>query len=167
VSWEQARYVLEQGGAASAATHFGYRNSVTAMVDPEDLSALLGRTEVAWVDPDGHAVPPFVLDPDRPFAAAFRGINHRDNVEQIRVHDPMAGQWRILVEGTAVADGPQELALIASAGEGNRAPERLFEVGLEIPAELPADDYTAHTELTMHNGVRCTADCPFTVELPG
>lgn len=215
---------------------------------------LVNDLDLRVVAPDGHVVLPFVLDPDRPSAAAFRGINHRDNVEQIRVHGPMAGQWRILVEGTAVADGPQELALIASAGEGNRAPERLFEgdlvideffvtgddssvqepspwtvfrdddplnfyiestilanadygdfsgsitlttfvtdaggdtvvrfgasghatgpgplrflfeVGLEIPAELPAGDYTAHAELTMHNGVRRTADCPFTVELPG
>ena len=214
---------------------------------------LVNDLDLRVVAPDGHVVLPFVLDPDRPFAAAFRGINHRDNVEQIRVHGPMAGQWRILVEGTAVADGPQELALIASAGEGNRAPERLFEgdlvideffvtgddssvqepspwtvfrdddplnfyiestilanadygdfsgsitlttfvtdaggdtvvrfgasghatgpgplrflfeVGLEIPAGLPTGDYSAHVELAMSNGVRRTADCPFTVELP-
>jgi hypothetical protein len=44
----------------------------------------------------------------------------------------MAGRWRIVVDGAAVADGPQELALIASAGEGNRAPERLTEGDLVI-----------------------------------
>jgi hypothetical protein len=216
--------------------------------------ALVNDLDLRVVAPDGHVVLPFVPDPDNPFTAASRGINHRDNVEQIRVRGPMAGRWRILVEGTAVADGPQELALIASAGEGNRAPERLFEgdfvideffatgddssvqepspwtvfrdddqlnfyiestilanadygdffgsialttfvsdadgetivryrgsghatgpgplrflfaVGLEIPAEMPAGDYTAHAELTMHNGVRRTADYPFTVEIPG
>jgi subtilisin family serine protease len=217
-------------------------------------SVLVNDLDLRVVAPDGRVILPFVLDPDQPSAAASRGENHRDNVEQIRVHGPMAGDWRILVEGAAVADGPQELALTASAGEGNRAPERLFEgdlvideffvtgdasgieqprpwtvfsdddplnfyiestilanadygdffgsttvttsvsdangdtvvrfsasghatgpgqlrflfaVGLEIPAEMPAGDYTAHVGLAMHNGVERTADYPFTVEPPG
>jgi len=214
---------------------------------------LVNDLDLRVVAPDGQIIYPFVLDPGRPLAAAFRGINHRDNVEQIRVRGPMAGRWRIIVDGAAVADGPQGMALIASAGEGNRAPERLpegdmvidvffvtgddssapelgpwtvfrnndplnfligftvlanadygdffgsivlttsvsdaegdtvvrysasghntgpgplqflFAVGLEIPEALPAGAYTAHMELAMHNGVRRTADYPFTVE-PG
>jgi subtilisin family serine protease len=215
---------------------------------------LVNDLDLSVVAPDGRRLHPFVLDPNRPSAAASRGINHRDNVEQIRINDPTIGRWRILVNGTSVADGPQGMALIASAGEGNRPPERLsvgdlvveeffvtgdgssvdgpspwtvfsdgdrldfyiegtilanadygdffgsitltasvtdadgdtvvrfsgaghnvapgplevlFAVGLEIPAELPAGDYTAHVELAMHNGVASTAECQFTVESPG
>jgi len=212
---------------------------------------LVNDLDLYVVAPDGRVTRPFVLEPDRPSEAAYRGVNHRDNVEHVGVRAPMAGRWRIVVEGTAVAFGPQELALIASAGESNRAPERLIEgdlvigeffvtgddasvqepspwtvfhdddplnfyidgtiltnadygdffgsitltasvtdtdgntvvrfsgaghnagpgplevlfaVGLEIPVELSSGSYTAHVELAMHNGVRGTADHPFSVE---
>ncbi len=215
---------------------------------------LVNDLDLWVVAPDGQVVRPFVLDPDRPYAAASQGINRRDNVEHLRVASPMAGRWRIIVDAAAVPDGPQELVLIASAGDGNRPPEKLNDgdlvideffvtgddgsgqqispwtvfrdddplnffmrvtvlsnadygdffgsiifttavtnadgdtvirfsasghntgpgllefllaVGYEIPAEMPAGAYTAHMELTMHNGVNQTADDPFTVEPPG
>jgi hypothetical protein len=96
---------------------------------------LVNDVDLRAVAPDGRVVHPFVLDPARPSAAASRGINRRDNVEQIRVHSPLPGLWRILVEGYAVAQGQQRVALVVSAGEGNRAPERSFE------GDLVVDDF--------------------------
>ena len=93
---------------------------------------LINDLDVRVVAPDGRVVHPFVLNPDRPFAPASRGVNQRDNVEQIRSQGPMAGRWRIVVDGATVADGPQGFALIASAGEGNRAPEKQTEGDLVV-----------------------------------
>jgi len=93
---------------------------------------LINNLDLRLEAPDGRVHRPFVLDPEHPAAAAFRDVNHRDNIEQIRINAPEYGQWRIVIEGTSVPDGPQELALIVSAGEGNRPPERLYEGGLVI-----------------------------------
>ena len=93
---------------------------------------LVNDLDLLLVGPDGRKRRPFVLEPSEPSAAASRGINRRDNVEHIRVKNPTAGRWRVVVDGAEVPEGPQELALIVSAGEGNRPPERLFEGDLVI-----------------------------------
>ena len=70
---------------------------------------------------------------------------------------------------TSVSDADGDTVARFSAAGHNTGPgplQFLFAVGLEIPAELPTGAYTAHMELAMHNGVRQTADYPFTVE-PG
>lgn len=213
---------------------------------------LINDLDLHAMAPNGRISYPFVLDPEHPSAEASHGINHRDNVEQLRVTSPVEGWWRIVVDGSVVAQGPQDFALIVSAGEGNRAPETLSEgdlviddffvtgdgpsvpdpapwtvfrdneplnfyveatilanadygdrfgsidltvsvidpagdrvvryaaaghssgpgpvrfllaVGFEVPAQLPPGMYTAHAELAMHNGVRRTADFPFSVDV--
>jgi hypothetical protein len=93
---------------------------------------LVNDLDLRMVTPNGRTRHPFVLDPDRPTRAASQGVNRVDNVEQIRVHTPDVGRWRIVVDGTTVPDGPQSFALIVSAGEGNRPPERRYDGDLAI-----------------------------------
>ena len=93
---------------------------------------LVNDLDLLLVAPDGRKTRPFVLDPDQPSAAASTGINRRDNVEHVRVANPAAGRWRVVVDGTEVPEGPQALALIVSAGDGNRPPERLWDGDLVI-----------------------------------
>jgi hypothetical protein len=51
---------------------------------------------------------PWVLDPDDPSAPALRGIDHVNNVEQITVKLPTAGEWEIQVLGTNVPGFPRQ-----------------------------------------------------------
>ncbi len=83
--------------------------------------------DLRLVAPAGHNVLPFVLDPDRPSAAALRGVNHRDPVEHARLENPDQGLWWVVIDAAAVAQGPQDFTLIVSAGEGNRPPPRRTE----------------------------------------
>ncbi len=54
---------------------------------------------------------PFVLDPANPSLAAGTGVNHRDNLEQVRVLAPASGTWTARVRGGSVPMGPQEYSL--------------------------------------------------------
>ncbi len=96
------------------------------------------RVTLVWHDPEGprlvndldlwiqspaaEVVRPFTLDPDNPEKLAERGINDVDNVEHILVENPLSGEWTVYVKGTQVPTGPQDFALIMSAGDGNQSP---------------------------------------------
>jgi hypothetical protein len=88
---------------------------------------LVNDLDLRLVAPRGHNLLPYVLDPDRPQAAAVRGVNRRDPVEHARLVDPDSGPWWVVIDAAAVAEGPQSFTLIVSAGEGNRPPPRRTE----------------------------------------
>jgi hypothetical protein len=74
--------------------------------------ALVNDLDLELEDPEGGIHYPWILDPDRPTFPAVPGQNHRDNVEHLRVLDPMAGQWTVRVRGTNVPQGPQRASLV-------------------------------------------------------
>lgn len=57
----------------------------------------------------------FILDPVNPGNVATRGVNTRDNQEQVLVFDAAAGTYSVRVIGTAVPMGPQSYGLVISA----------------------------------------------------
>ena len=80
----------------------------TPNVDP----ALVNQLDMRLVDPQGGVHYPWVLDPFNPSAPATRDqANTRDNIEQVWVESPMAGEWTIEVEATSVPEGPQAYSL--------------------------------------------------------
>lgn len=64
----------------------------------------------------GQTISPFVLNPDRPAEAATRGDNIRDNVEQVYIPNPVAGQiYTIRVSHkNTLQNGLQPFSLLVS-----------------------------------------------------
>lgn len=73
--------------------------------------ALVNNLDITLVDPTGASYQPWVLD-FTPNATnldlpATRGVNDRDNMEQITIDSPPSGNFILSVEGTSIPYGPQ------------------------------------------------------------
>ena len=73
----------------------------TALSNP----ALVNDLDLALYPPIGSVVPPLVLDPGNPAAAATIGADHVNNVEQATVSSPVDGIWTARVTGYDVPVG--------------------------------------------------------------
>lgn len=80
-------------------------NAATALVNDLDLQ-LWGPTTCHY---------PWVLDPDNPANAAFRGRDDTNNLEQVFVENPTPGEWTIVVSGFHVPQAPQDYSLVSEA----------------------------------------------------
>lgn len=82
---------------------------------PAAAIALVNDLDLILTAPDNTQHRPWILNPANPGANATRGVNRRDNVEQVVITNPQAGEWTITVSGFAVPSGPQVFTLV---GEG-------------------------------------------------
>jgi hypothetical protein len=110
--------VLTEGGSARV---------TLGWLDPENtpypLKALINDLDLKAIAPDQSTIFPFVLDPAQPDAAATRGINNRDNLEQIVITSALSGTYRIHVTGTAIGTPtPQSFVLASSVNIGAAGP---------------------------------------------
>jgi hypothetical protein len=141
--------VIEQGGVVvqwiDVPANRPRIRALLAWDDPpgEPLSSvnLVNDLDLRLVDPQGGIHLPFVLDPASPGSPAARGVNHRDPSELVEVTTPMAGRWRIEVEGSEVPMGPQSFGVAADTPSspptgvtGNPAPPRH---GPELEPNVP------------------------------
>lgn len=74
-------------------------------------TALINNLNLELVAPDGTLHRPWILDPANPANLATRGVNNRDNQEQVTVSAPQKGTWLVRVVGTTVPQGPQDYSL--------------------------------------------------------
>jgi predicted outer membrane repeat protein len=74
-------------------------------------TALINNLNLELVAPDGALWRPWILDPTNPANLATRGVNNRDNQEQVTVPIPLKGTWLVRVSGTTVPQGPQDYSL--------------------------------------------------------
>ena len=79
---------------------------------------LINNLDLELVAPSGTIWRPWILDPATPADNATRGVNNRDNQEQVTVPNPEIGTWLVRVKGTTVPQGPQDYSL---ACEGCKA----------------------------------------------
>lgn len=79
----------------------GQPESATSLVNDLDLKLRQGDTEVL----------PMTLDPLNPSANAQPAMNHRDNVEQVLIRNPQAGDYTAIVSATRLDGGDQRYAL--------------------------------------------------------
>ena len=94
---------------------------------PNVNPALVNQLDVRLIDPIGGVHHPWTLDPFNPGAPATQNqANTRDNIEQVYVANPMAGEWTLVVEGTNVAEGPQTY----SVGATPNLTEAILSIGL-------------------------------------
>ncbi len=90
---------------------------VTLAWDDKETSPNAGKTlvndlDLSFVSPSGTTVYPYVLNNNTPSDPATTGINRIDNLEQVKVTNPQAGNWTVLVKGTIVPVGPQSYSLV-------------------------------------------------------
>ncbi len=129
------------------------------------IATLVNDLDVTVVDDSGTQYLPWVLDPAQPSAPAQRGLNTRDNVEQVVVDVPAAGFYTIQVRfreqrsaPTAAAGKPQTFSLVAS-GLSVPAPT--------LPVELTAFEAVAggHQALLRWTTASETNNAGFSIEL--
>ncbi len=119
----------------------------TPNVDP----ALVNNLDVRAIDPGGNIHHAWTLDQFEPSADAVRtGPNTKDNLEQVFVENPQAGEWVIEVLGTSVPEGPQ----LYSIGGTPDLNVEIVSISLssEVPAMLePATPLTVEAAITAVN----------------
>lgn len=81
--------------------------------DPLAAHALVNNVDLRLVSPSAFVHLPWVLDPGSPSAAATRGINLVDNVEQVVVEDPEPGLWTVRLVGSSIQES-QKVALVST-----------------------------------------------------
>jgi hypothetical protein len=87
---------------------------VTLAWDDPPGSTLINDLDLVLVDPSSVEHLPWVLDPLNPGAPATRGVDAVNNIEQVVVANPQAGEWIIRVKGTDVPEAPQAYSLVSS-----------------------------------------------------
>ncbi|MBZ0258515.1 S8 family serine peptidase, partial [bacterium] len=74
---------------------------------------LINNLDLVLVSPSGTEYQPWILNKNQPSAAATKGVNTVDNVEQVVVDNPEAGVWTYRVEGTLVPTGPNTFSIVS------------------------------------------------------
>jgi subtilisin family serine protease len=129
---------IDQGGQTDLPLSLSGTGNVRVVLvwnDPEvlgldpngtDISdiALVNDLDLVVRDPNGNDVLPYVLDPANPGASATRGVNTRDNVEEVEIAGATAGTYHVIVKGKRVVqNAPQQFVVVSTAGTlGQSAP---------------------------------------------
>lgn len=98
--------------------------------------ALVNNLDLVLVDPSNGLHRPWILNPVSPSQNATRGVDNRNNVEQIEVALPAAGSWKVRVTGTNVPEGPQLAGLV---GLDLKAPVTPVNFTVSNPTETTID----------------------------
>ncbi len=73
---------------------------------------LINNLDLELIAPSGTLWRPWVLNPASPTTIATRGVDNRNNQEQVQVPTPEVGTWLVRVKGTTVPQGPQDYSLV-------------------------------------------------------
>ena len=94
-----------------------------AALDPA-TPMLVNDLDIRLLDPLSTTHQPWVLDPAIPAAAATRGDNFRDSIEQIELSPPVIGTYRIDIthKGSLQGGNPQAVSVIISSGDAVNQP---------------------------------------------
>lgn len=129
-------HIVEGSVAAGATFTYSLRNSGTqplkislvwtdpasgtvnsGTVNPAGANYLVNDLDLR-LDGSSGTFFPWVLDPANPANAATTGNNNRDNVEQVLVLNPAAGDYTIrVVAPAALTSGPQQFSLIINGND--------------------------------------------------
>ncbi|MDQ3281338.1 MAG: S8 family serine peptidase [Acidobacteriota bacterium] len=89
----------------------------------DDISAkaLVNDLDLKVVGPAGSTFLPWVLNRDAFRDNATKGVNTVDNVEMVEIPNAPPGNYRVVVTGTKINQGPQTAVLVTSADAGAAA----------------------------------------------
>jgi hypothetical protein len=82
---------------------------------PAAATELVNNLDLIVVSPNGTRYYPWKLNASNPGAAATKGIDNINNVEQVVVASPETGIWNITINGTSVPQPSQTFSLITSS----------------------------------------------------
>ncbi len=91
---------------------------VTLAWDDFSGPTLVNDLDLVLIDPSSVEHLPLVLDPANPDAVATQGVDRINNIEQVIIANPQAGEWVIRVKGTDVPEAPQAYSLVSSNLDG-------------------------------------------------
>lgn len=60
---------------------------------------LVNDLDLELIGPDGEVYYPWILDPVNREAPATTGPDHTNNVEQVQIENPSAGEWKVIIKG--------------------------------------------------------------------
>lgn len=67
------------------------------------LKDLVNDLDLSLIAPNGTTYYPFVLDGSQPHLPATSGVDSLNNVEQVKISNPIPGLWRIKISGKIIA----------------------------------------------------------------
>ena len=76
-----------------------------------NMSVLVNDFDVLLVTPAGDTVRPWVLNPLQPQALAVRGTDRLNNIEQVTLDNPTAGNYTVIVKATHLPLGTSDYVL--------------------------------------------------------
>jgi hypothetical protein len=81
---------------------------------PYAPTALVNNLDLTVTDPSSLLHHPLVLNPDPAHVSdnATEGIDSLNNIEQVVVNNPPAGNWQLAVQGTSIPQGPQPFVMV-------------------------------------------------------
>lgn len=130
-SRELSRYLIQvRAGEETLKVTLAWDDVEGATATDVAATKLVNNLDLILVDPEGKWHMPWRLDPlprasnfgdfdpigQSDVRPAYRGPDARNNVEQVIVETPLAGQWKVIVWGRGVVnvvDGPQSFSLVS------------------------------------------------------
>ena len=92
--------------------------------NPAASKALINNLDLRLIDSNNNEYLPWSLDSSNNFRTAVRGDNNQDNVEQITIDNPPAGDYTIRILTADIPSGPQDYVLFREV-VGNAASNEL------------------------------------------
>ncbi|MCU0437233.1 MAG: S8 family serine peptidase [Raineya sp.] len=73
---------------------------------------LVNNINMTVTTPASTTIQPWILDPANPSSSATRGVDNRNNSEQITIDDPATGNHTVNIAGTTIPQGPQNYVVV-------------------------------------------------------
>jgi hypothetical protein len=125
-------------------------------------SALVNNLDLTVTTPDATVHYPLVLNPAAGNVnnVAAEGIDNRNNIEQIIINNPPAGNCTVTINGTGIAQGPQDYVVVYQIIQPGVKVEYPFGEETLVPGETDiirwsasdANNNTFNIEYSLNNG---------------
>lgn len=113
---------------------------------PNAATQLISDLDLTVVDPGNITHQPLVLDPSpaKVDSAAVEGADHRNNIEQVVLDNPVAGNYTINVNAFALPYGPQEYVVTYQVDMNGITVEYPFGEEKMVPGEAETIRWSAY-----------------------
>ncbi|HVY75822.1 MAG TPA: S8 family peptidase [Puia sp.] len=113
---------------------------------PYSPAALINDLDLLVTDPGGTTHLPLVLDSSSTGVnnIAVEGADHTNNIEQVVINNPAAGDFTLTVKGTAIAQGPQPFYIAYEILQPSVTVEFPFGAETLAPGELTTIRWTPY-----------------------
>ncbi len=127
---ENKQHILSVPAGITKLNVMLYWNDKEAEAYP--VKALINDLDITITDPNGNIINPWILDhtPTGVTNNAVRGVDTLNNIEQITIDSPMAGNYTININGSSIPVGSQQYVVTTSKIE--EALKLTYPIGGEV-----------------------------------